>query len=155
MKITKTSAAGINLIKKFEGFSSKPYPDPATGGVPFTIGYGSTYYEDGRKVTMADTPITEDRATKLLEQLLDHYERGVDSLCRDDIGQNQFDALVCFAYNVGIGALKGSTLLKKLNANPNDPTIKDEFLRWNKAAGRVMKGLTKRRAEEADLYFKR
>jgi lysozyme len=155
MKITKTSAAGINLIKKFEGFSSKPYPDPATGGVPFTIGYGSTYYEDGRKVTMADTPITEDRATKLLAQLLDHYERGVDSLCRDDIGQNQFDALVCFAYNVGIGALKGSTLLKKLNANPNDPTIKDEFLRWNKAAGRVMKGLTKRRAEEADLYFKR
>lgn len=155
MKITKTSAAGINLIKKFEGFSSKPYPDPATGGVPFTIGYGSTYYEDGRKVTMADAPITEDRATKLLAQLLDHYERGVDSLCRDDIGQNQFDALVCFAYNVGIGALKGSTLLKKLNANPNDPTIKDEFLRWNKAAGRVMKGLTKRRAEEADLYFKR
>lgn len=155
MKITKTSAAGINLIKKFEGFSSKPYPDPATGGVPFTIGYGSTYYEDGRKVTMADAPITEDRATKLLAQLLDHYERGVDSFCRDDIGQNQFDALVCFAYNVGIGALKGSTLLKKLNANPNDPTIKDEFLRWNKAAGRVMKGLTKRRAEEADLYFKR
>jgi lysozyme len=154
MKITKTSAAGINLIKKFEGFSAKPYPDPATGGVPFTIGYGSTYYEDGRKVTMADPPITEERATRLLSQLLEHYERGVDSLCRDDISQNQFDALVCFSYNVGLGALKGSTLLKKLNANPKDPTIRDEFLRWNKAAGRVMKGLTKRRAEEADLYFK-
>jgi lysozyme len=73
---------------------------------------------------------------------------------RDDVGQNQFDALVCFSYNVGLGALKGSTLLKKLNANPKDPTIRDEFLRWNKAAGRVMRGLTKRRAEEADLYFK-
>lgn len=154
MKITKTSTAGIGLIKKFEGFSAKPYPDPATGGVPFTIGYGSTYYEDGRKVTMADPPITEERATQLLVKLLEHYERGVDSLCRDDISQSQFDALVCFSYNVGIGALKSSTLLKKLNINPMDPTIKDEFLRWNKAAGRVMKGLTKRRAEEADLYFK-
>lgn len=155
MKITKTSAAGVNLVKKFEGFSAKPYPDPGTGGVPFTIGFGSTYYEDGRKVTMADPPITEERATKLLMNMLEHYERGVDSMCRDDITQNQFDALVSFAYNVGLNALKSSTLLKKLNLNPNDPTIRDEFLRWNKAAGRVLKGLTKRRTEEANLYFLR
>jgi len=155
MKITKVSAAGINLVKKFEGFSAKPYPDPGTGGVPFTIGFGSTYYEDGRKVTMADPPVTEERATKLLMHMLEHYERGVDSMCRDDITQNQFDALISFSYNVGINALKSSTLLKKLNINPNDPTIRDEFMRWNKAAGRVLKGLTKRRAEEANLYFLR
>jgi lysozyme len=154
MKVTKTSAAGIALIKKFESFSAKPYPDPGTGGKPFTIGFGSTYYEDGRKVTMSDPPLSEDRATQLLMKMLEHYEQGTDSLCRDDIKQNQFDALVSFAYNVGVNNLKSSTLLKKVNANPLDATIRDEFMRWNKAAGRVMKGLTRRRGEEADLYFK-
>jgi lysozyme len=87
--------------------------------------------------------------------MLEHYERGVDSMCRDEINQNQFDALISFSYNVGINALKSSTLLKKLNLNPNDPTIRYEFMRWNKAAGRVLRGLTKRREEEANLYFLR
>ena len=75
------------------------------------------------------------------------------SYCRDDISQSQFDALVSFAYNLGPNSLKSSTLLKKVNANPSDPTIKDEFLKWTKAGGKVLKGLVLRREAEAALYF--
>jgi lysozyme len=151
MKITKTSNAGIELIKKFESFAAKPYK--CSAGVP-TIGYGATYYPDGRKVTLNDPPITEAYAVSLLEEMLKTYEKAVDSFCRDDVTQNQFDALVSFAYNVGTSNLKSSTLLKKVNVNSKDETIRAEFLRWNKAAGKVLKGLTRRREEEAALYFK-
>ncbi len=97
--------------------------------------------------------ITLGEAIELLKHMLVSFEKYVDSYCRDDINQNQFDALVSFAYNLGPANLKNSTLLKKVNANPNDPTIKDEFLKWNKAAGKPLKGLTKRRESEANLYF--
>lgn len=152
MKITKTGAAGIELIKRFEGFKSAPYVCPA--GVP-TIGYGNTYYPDGKKVTLKDPAINETEATRLLLVLLDSFEKSVDSFCRDDINQNQFDALTSFCYNVGAGNLKASTLLKKVNANPNDPTIRTEFLKWTKAGGKTLAGLIKRREAEADLYFKK
>jgi lysozyme len=150
MKITKISNLGLELIKKYEGFKAKAYLCPAK--VP-TIGYGSTYYEDGTKVKLTDPPITQERATELLEALLVSYELSVDSYCVDTINQNQFSALCSFAYNCGVGNLKSSTLLKKVNKNPNDPTIKDEFLKWNKGGGKVLTGLTKRRIEEAQLYF--
>jgi lysozyme len=151
MKITKSSNNLIELIKQFEGFSAVPYMCPA--GVA-TIGYGSTRYADGRKVTMTDNTITVDGAVQLLKQTLSQYELAVDSYCRDDINQNQFDALVDFAYNCGNGNLKSSTLLKKVNINPNDPTIVDEFKKWNKGGGKVLKGLVKRREAEVNLYFK-
>jgi lysozyme len=150
MKITKISNLGLELIKKYEGFKAKAYLCPAK---VITIGYGSTYYEDGTKVKLTDPPITQERATELLEALLVSYERSVDSYCVDTINQNQFDALCSFAYNCGVGNLKSSTLLKKVNKNPNDPTIKDEFIKWNKGGGKVLSGLTKRRIEEAQLYF--
>lgn len=152
MKIVKIGPEGLKLIKEFEGFRSKPYLCPAN--VP-TIGYGATYYPDGKKVTMNDKPISEQYASQLLEGMLSTYEKAVDSYCRDDINQNQFDALVSFAYNLGNGALKSSTLLKKLNVNPNDVTIRDEFLKWVKAGGRTLQGLVRRRQAEADLYFKK
>lgn len=150
MKITKISNLGLELIKKYEGFKAKAYLCPAK---VITIGFGSTYYEDGTKVKLTDSPITQERATELLEALLVSYERSVDSYCVDTINQYQFDALCSFAYNCGVGNLKSSTLLKKVNKNPNDPTIKDEFLKWNKGGGKVLSGLTKRRIEEAQLYF--
>ena len=150
MKITKISNLGLELIKKYEGFKAKAYLCPAN--VP-TIGYGSTYYENGTKVKLTDPLITKERATELLEALLVSYERSVDSYCVDTINQNQFDALCSFAYNCGVGNLKSSTLLKKVNKNPNDPIIKDEFIKWNKGGGKVLTGLTKRRIEEAQLYF--
>lgn len=149
-KITRIGENGIKLIKSFEGFSAKPYKCPA--GVP-TIGYGATYYTNGKKVTMNDGMITEQKGVDLLISMLDTYEKGVDSYCIDTITQNQFDALVSFAYNVGLGNLKSSTLLKKVNANPNDPTIANEFAKWNKGGGKVLAGLTKRRKAESDLYF--
>lgn len=150
MKITKVSIKGIELIKKYEGFRSKPYLCPSL--CP-TVGFGSTYYEDGKKVTLKDPPITEDRATKLLVALLVSFEKAVDSYTRDDINQHQFDALVAFAYNIGTNALKNSSLLRKVNANPNNPTIKDEFLKWVNGGGKVLPGLIKRRTDEANLYF--
>ena len=150
MKITKISTKGLDIIKKYEGFSSKPYLCPAK--VP-TIGYGSTYYEDGSKVKLTDSPITQERATELLEALLISFERAVDSYCIDTINQSQFDALCSFAYNCGVGNLKSSTLLKKVNVNPDNPTIKDEFLKWTKGGGKTLPGLIRRRTEEAQLYF--
>ena len=148
--ITKTGQLGLNLIRKFEGFYAKPYLCPA--GIP-TIGYGATYYPNGKRVTLQDAAITEQQAEEMLVSMLKTYEQSVDSFTRDDINQNQFDALVSFAYNLGAKNLQGSTLLKKVNANPNDFAIELEFLKWNKAAGKVLSGLTKRRQEEADLYF--
>lgn len=150
MKILKTSQKGINLIKSFEGLSLKPYLCPAS---ICTIGFGNTYYPDGSKVKLSDPIITKEKAEELLKFLLISYEKAVDSFCRDDINQNQFDALVSLAYNIGVGNLQKSTLIKKVNANPSDLTIKDEFLKWNKGAGKVLPGLTKRRQAESDLYF--
>jgi lysozyme len=149
-KITKLGQKGLDLIKSFEGLYLKPYLCPAN--VP-TIGYGNTFYENGKKVTLKDPIITESRAIELLMSELGMYEQKVDSYCIDTINQNQFDALVSFCYNVGPGNLKSSTLLKKVNANPNDPTIRTEFLKWNKGGGKVLAGLTRRRTAEANLYF--
>jgi lysozyme len=150
-KITKTGAAGIELIKKFEGFRSAPYKCPA--GIP-TIGYGATFYPNGTKVTMSDKAITEQEATTLLASMLIKFEQYVDSYCIDIINQNQFDALVSFCYNLGPNNLRTSTLLKKVNVNPKDESIRAEFMKWNKAGGRALKGLTLRRTAEADLYFR-
>ena len=150
MKVTKASQKGLDLIKRFEGLELKPYKCPA--GIP-TIGYGNTYYPSGSKVKLTDPAITKEKAEELLKFLLGSYEKDVDSFCRDDINQNQFDALVSFAYNCGPRSLKSSTLLKKVNTNPKDVTIADEFMMWNKAGGHVLVGLTKRRQAEADLYF--
>jgi lysozyme len=102
---------------------------------------------------MTDAPISEARATDIFLNVIKHYERSVDSFCRDDINQNQFDSLVSICYNVGAGALKRSTLIKKVNADPNDPSIKLEFLKWNKSGGKVLNGLTLRRNAESQLYF--
>jgi len=151
MRITKASLKGLDVIKKYESLKLKPYLCPA--GVP-TIGWGSTYYEDGTRVRLTDAPISKERAQELLANTVHVFEKAVDSYTRDDINQNQFDALVSFAYNVGTGNLKSSTLLKKVNANPSDETIRTEFMKWDKAGGKQLAGLTRRRKAEADLYFK-
>lgn len=141
---------GYDLIKSFEGLSLKPYLCSAK--VP-TIGYGNTYYENNVKVKMSDAPITKQRAEDLLKLNADRFASKVVNLIKKPITQNQFNALVSFAYNVGSGALASSTLLKKVNINPNNATISNEFLRWNKAGGVAVQGLTNRRKKEAELYF--
>lgn len=149
MKVNQIGAKGLNLIKKYEGFRAAPYKCPA--GIP-TIGYGATYYPDGRKVKLTDKPTTQREADTMLLNMLKHYEQGVDSFTTDKVNQNQFDALVSIAYNIGLQALKGSTLIRKVNLDPNDKTIKNEFMRWTKANGKVLDGLLNRRKEEAELY---
>lgn len=140
----------LKLIAKFEGLRLKPYLDAI--GVP-TIGYGNTYYLDGSKVTMKDKPISKDEAWALLQDHVDDFITRVDKLA-PGLNENQLSALTSFAYNVGLGNLKKSTLLKKVKANKVDPTIKAEFLKWDRAGGKVLPGLTKRRVEESELYFK-
>lgn len=141
---------GYLFITKHEGLSLKPYLCPAK--IP-TIGYGNTYYSDGKRVTLLDKDITKQQAFDMFKEIANRFAKRVDELVITELTQNQFNALVSFAYNVGTGNFSSSTLLKKINKNPNDLTIKAEFLRWNKAGGKVLNGLTKRRNEEADLYF--
>jgi len=142
----------VDLVKQFEGLSLKAYPDPATGGEPITIGYGSTRYANGDKVKLGEV-ITLQEAERLLTNDLERRFKAVSGWFPANISQNQIDALISFCYNVGIGAYEKSTLRKKVWANPNDLSIKNEFLKWNKAGGKVMKGLTRRREAEAQLYF--
>jgi lysozyme len=118
-----------------------------------TIGYGNTYYPDGKRVTLLDKDITKQQAFDMFKEVANRFAKRVDTLVTSNLNQNQFNALVSFAYNVGTGNFSSSTLLKKVNKNPDDLTIKDEFLRWNKAGGKVLNGLTNRRNEEAILYF--
>lgn len=145
-----TSNNGIEMIKVYEDLSLKPYLCPAK--IP-TIGYGNTYYEDGTKVKITDKPITIKRAESLFYITLFGFEMAVNKYVTSKINQNQFDALVSFAYNVGIGNFKSSTLLKKVNLKPLDDNIAYQFSRWNKSKGKVLNGLTKRRKEESNLYF--
>jgi lysozyme len=141
---------GYLLITKHEGLKLKPYLDSVK--IP-TIGYGNTYYPDGKRVTLLDKDITKQQAFDMFKEIANRFAKRVDTLVTSNINQNQFNSLVSFAYNVGTGNFSSSTLLKKVNRNPDDLTIKDEFLRWNKAGGKVLNGLTNRRNEEADLYF--
>lgn len=136
----------------FEGYKAKAYLCPA--GV-VTIGFGSTMYQDGRKIKIGDT-INENQGEELLMWELKNKSNAIHGLT---INQNQFDSLLSFVYNLGVGAFAKSTLRKKILINPNDPAIKVEFMKWNKArvGGQLMelKGLTRRREAEAEMYFKK
>ena len=145
----KTSSKGKAIIKQYEGFRAKPYLCPAK--IP-TIGYGATYYTDGRKVKLSDPAISEADADKLLDKMLVKYEDAVNRYVQVPMTQNQFDALVSFCYNLGQENLRNSTLLKKLN-NKDYNGAADQFLRWNRAGGKVLAGLTKRRTDERKLFL--
>lgn len=142
--------AGKNLIKSFEGCKLKAYKCPA--GLN-TIGFGSTFYPDGTKVKEGDV-ITKERADELFDLIVNDFAEKVRPLIKKELSDNNFSALVSFSYNAGVGNLKNSTLLKKVNANPNDETIRGEFLKWVRANNKVLAGLERRRKAEADLYFK-
>lgn len=141
----------INLLHSFEGLKLNAYLCPAR---VWTIGYGNTRYENGQPVRQGDV-ITRQRANELFANIVNReFVPGVARLVKAPLNDNQFGALVSFAYNIGTGALGRSTLLQMVNANPNDPAIRNEFLKWNRAGGRVLNGLTRRREAEANLYFK-
>ena len=144
--------ATVDLIKQFEGLELKAYVDPATGNEPITIGYGTTIYPNGKKVLIGDV-CTAEQAEEYLAYDLNKFSNKVQPLVKSMVNDNQFGAVTSFAYNCGLGNLKSSTLLKMVNNNPNDKEIDKQFMRWNKAAGKVMNGLTRRRAAESKLYF--
>ena len=146
----KLNNAGYLLITEFEGFSSKPYLCSAK--VP-TIGYGSTFYKDGSKVTMNDKPISKYLAFEMFKTIADKFTVGVLKCVKKEINQNMLNSLVSLSYNIGISNFMNSTLLKKVNANPNDKTIFTEFCKWNKVGKKEIAGLTKRRNKEAVNYF--
>jgi lysozyme len=137
------------LCKQFEGFKSKPYLCPA--GVP-TIGYGSTYYADGRKVTLADQPISEPDAAALLRYELAHtYLPGALRNCPIlATNERKANAIVDFCYNLGIGRLQTSTLKRKINAQDWE-AAQEQLMLWTKGGGRVLPGLVKRRKAECAL----
>jgi lysozyme len=141
--IKQIGKAGLDLVKSFEGLKLRAYLCPAK---VWTIGFGST----GPHVTPGKV-ITEAQANDLLQDDLDRFEKAVTRLVTVPLTQNQYDALVSFAFNVGISALERSTLLKRVNAKLFDQA-KAEFAKWNRAGGRPLAGLTRRRAAEAALF---
>ena len=145
------SQRGIDLIKEFEGLRLTAYPDPGTGGAPWTIGWGATTDETGRTIRPGKV-WTRDRADKRLEAHVAQFAAEVTrALDGAPTTQAQFDAMVSFAFNLGTPNFAGSTLLRKHKAGDYTGAA-NEFARWNKAGGRVMPGLTRRRAAEAALY---
>ncbi len=146
----KLSDKGYDLIKKFEGYSDRPYKCPA--GIP-TLGYGNTYYPNGVKVKLTDKQITKEYANEMLAFVADNFAKDVLKVVKSNITVNQLNALTSFAYNLGMTNFRNSSLLKLVNNNPNDANIAKEFLKWNKANGKVLNGLTNRRIAESALYF--
>ncbi|KAA0520032.1 lysozyme [Enterobacter ludwigii] len=144
----QTSEKGIALIKQFEGCKLTAYQDSV--GV-WTIGYGWTQPVDGKPIRAGMT-IKQETAERLLKTGLVSYESDVSRLVKVGLTQEQFDALVSFTYNLGARSLSTSTLLRKLNAGDYAGAA-DEFLRWNKAGGKVLNGLTRRREAERALFL--
>jgi GH24 family phage-related lysozyme (muramidase) len=143
-----------NLIKQFEGCAKKrpdgtfaAYPDPATGGDPWTIGWGST----GPNIKKGTIWTQEECDERFTEHVEGFAERVAKAIGDAPTSQPQFDALVSFAYNVGMANLAKSTLLRKHKAGDHEGAAR-EFAKWNKAAGKVLPGLTRRRKAEAALY---
>lgn len=145
----KLNNEGYKLIQSFEGLKLQAYQDSV--GI-WTIGYGNINYENGTKVKKGDK-ITQERADQLFKYFADRFAGQVDAAITKTVTQNQFNSMVSLAYNIGIGAFQKSTLLRKINSNPNDPTIKNEFLKWVNAGGRKIQGLVNRREKEAKVYF--
>jgi lysozyme len=166
----KVAQAGIDLIKQFESLHDgdlktiglQPKMCPAQ---VWTVGWGHALVDpvtrkflkgaaDKDRAYAMYPAMTKEEADLLLQRDLEAFSSAIKKMITAKITDNQFSALVSFSYNCGAGALQKSTLLKKVNANPKDQTIRQEFLKWNKAGGKELLGLTRRRTAEADLYFK-
>jgi len=144
----KLDKAGLELIKHFEGYMHKAYLDTA---LVWTVGYGTTHFKY-RKVGEGDSLSMKTASLILESQVNDHYSLAVEHMVSAKINQNQFDALVSFAYNLGVNALRKSTLLKYLNQGKYKKAAK-EFKKWKYVKGKPSKGLLFRRNEEAKLFL--
>ena len=145
MKVNKEA---IDIIKHFEGYSSAVYADPI--GIP-TIGYGSIWDKEGKRLTMDHRPITEPEAEYLLVRELRHVEKAITILITVPLNSNQFSAIGSLTFNIGSSRLKSSTLRSKINRGDYDGASA-EFPKWRRAGGRILKGLVRRRIAERELF---
>ena len=155
----KLSISGAQLIKLFEGVRYKPYRCPSK---IWTVGVGSVLYTEQLKMKLPERntfclkPLdfrrfTEEEVDGLFRRDIKRFERGVERLITYPLKQNQFDALVSFAFNVGLGALQRSTLRRKINRGDIEEAAL-EFPKWKRAGGRILPGLVRRRAAEAIMF---
>jgi lysozyme len=149
-KFSERLAPALALIVEFEGFRSKAYRDPI--GLP-TIGYGTTVYPDGRKVRMGDVVSKEAAMSYALHDITTERIPGIQRIIKVPLHDNELCALISFCYNVGVSALKRSTLARKLNAGSPRVEVANEFLKWTRAGGRVLAGLVRRRKAERALFL--
>ena len=147
----KTNQAGIDLIKTWEGKRLTAYPDPATGGEPFTIGFGHTS-RAGPPAVKKGMRITDQQATDILKADLVKFEDAVVKALTKCPTANQFAAMVSLCFNIGPGAFSKSSVVRKFNAGDTAGAA-NAFLLWNRAAGKVMAGLTRRREAEKKLFL--
>ena len=143
------NASGLRIITAFEGFSATAYRCPA--GIP-SIGFGSTRLADGSRVKMDSPKITEATAKAILRGHLDHVERDIRKLVRIKLNENEFSALCSWTYNLGSGRLQSSTLRAKLNRNDRIGAA-NEFPKWRRAGGKILRGLVRRREFERRLFL--
>lgn len=142
------SESGLDLIRMHEGCELVAYPDPGSGGAPWTCGYGHT----GSNV-YEGLHITQEQANDFLLRDVQAAEKCILNSVKVDLTQGQFDALCSFVYNLGCGTLGKSTLLAKLNAGEDDDSVAQEFLKWTHAGGQVLQGLVVRRRAEMDMFL--
>lgn len=149
VSVSEILDVGLPLIKKFEGLRLSPYL--CSAGVP-TIGYGSTYYSNDMKVSLSDPSITKETAEGLLKYTVQKtYLPAVLTFCPTLDTANKYAAILSWTYNLGIGALKNSTMRKRILDGNWDETVK-ELVKWDKAAGKSQPGLTRRRQAEALVF---
>lgn len=147
------SENAVNLIKEFEGFRTKPYYD--SKGVP-TIGFGSTVYPNGKKVTMTDSPVTVQMANQmLLYHLNNEVLPYIKKYITVPINQNQLDALASLVYNIGAGNFATSTVVKRINSKASELDIQKAWKMWNKSGGKILQGLINRREKEFKLFIQK
>ncbi len=147
------SQAAVDLIDGFEGFRGSPYPDPVSHGEPITIGFGSTHYCNGVKVTMHDAPIPREQANQMVlcflnTVVLPNFQKHITI----DLTQNEIDALGSLTYNIGNVNFDMSNLLKHINSHILDGTLRPFWLTWDHAGGKVNGGLLARRAKEFNYF---
>ena len=143
------NAAGLDIIKRYEGWSSSVYLCPAAR---YTIGWGSCWDGKGRPITAKHPDITEVTGTAYLRREISHVEKAIGRLIKAELTENMFSSLCSWAYNVGTGNLQRSTLRMKLNRG-NYEAAADEFPKWRRGGGRILKGLVLRRASERELFL--
>jgi len=147
--LLRINEAGMELIKHYEGWRESPYLCSAARP---TIGYGSTWDRHGNAVTLDHPDITEKQGEYLLQREVRHSEEAIKRLITAELTQNMFSSLCSFIYNVGSGNFQKSTLRMKLNRGQYESAA-DEFPKWRKAGGRVIKGLVRRRKQERELFL--